>query len=219
MGVPPRIIFFSGLGTGAELLEPQMNLPARVEVAPWIDPLPNESLAGYTQRVLQRLDLTPPIYFAGVSMGGMMAIEAAKHAPAKGVFVIAAAASYHPLPWHLRFVGRLLPTLPLWVLKLALWLSPLGLRYIGRFDRRQRALILRVLKNINYRAYRWGANAMMSWTAPSIDSPIYHIHGNEDWTFLSERVRPDRTVPGGGHLLNITHARAVNNFITEHLRD
>lgn len=43
--------------------------------------------------------------------------------------------------------------------------------------------------------------------------PIYHVHGDRDRLIPVHRVAPDRVIAGAGHLLNLTHADAVNEFI------
>lgn len=43
--------------------------------------------------------------------------------------------------------------------------------------------------------------------------PIYHVHGDRDRLIPVRRVKPDRVIAAAGHLLNVTHADAVNDFI------
>ena len=43
--------------------------------------------------------------------------------------------------------------------------------------------------------------------------PIHHVHGDRDHLIPIHRVKPDRVIAGAGHLLNVTHADAVNDFI------
>jgi len=61
---------------------------------------------------------------------------------------------------------------------------------------------------------RWAANAVFSWPGVrELPMPVHHIHGDRDRLIPIRRVRPDRIVRGAGHLLNLTHADAVNDFI------
>ena len=43
--------------------------------------------------------------------------------------------------------------------------------------------------------------------------PIHHVHGDRDRLIPLSRVTPDHVIRGAGHLLNLTHADAVNDFI------
>ncbi len=66
---------------------------------------------------------------------------------------------------------------------------------------------------------RWGIEAITNWDGcdPPPGVPVHHIHGGDDELIPCRRVRPDVVVPGGGHLLNVTHADAVNAFLAERL--
>jgi len=61
---------------------------------------------------------------------------------------------------------------------------------------------------------RWAANAIFSWPGVvDLPIPVRHIHGDRDHLIPLRRVAPDCVIPGAGHLLNLTHAAAVNDFI------
>jgi len=61
---------------------------------------------------------------------------------------------------------------------------------------------------------RWAANAIFSWPGVAeLPFPIRHVHGDRDHIIPLRRVAPDRVIGGAGHLLNLTHADAVNDFI------
>jgi len=63
---------------------------------------------------------------------------------------------------------------------------------------------------------RWASTAIFSWEGVE-DLPIliHHIHGDRDRLIPIRRVHPDRVIAGAGHLLNVTHAVAVNDFIAD----
>jgi pimeloyl-ACP methyl ester carboxylesterase len=63
---------------------------------------------------------------------------------------------------------------------------------------------------------RWAASAVSSWPGVrELPMPIYHVHGDRDRLIPLRRVQPDRVIAGAGHLLSLTHADAVNDFIIE----
>jgi pimeloyl-ACP methyl ester carboxylesterase len=43
--------------------------------------------------------------------------------------------------------------------------------------------------------------------------PVYQIHGADDELIPVKRVKADVVVAGAGHLVNVTHAEAVNAFL------
>ena len=54
---------------------------------------------------------------------------------------------------------------------------------------------------------RWGIRAITEWLgAGELPMPVYHIHGSDDELIPCENVHADHVIPGGGHLINVTHA-------------
>jgi pimeloyl-ACP methyl ester carboxylesterase len=43
--------------------------------------------------------------------------------------------------------------------------------------------------------------------------PIYHLHGDRDWTLPFRYTDPNKIVAGGGHVLSLTHPGEVNAFV------
>ncbi len=69
------------------------------------------------------------------------------------------------------------------------------------------------------RFVRWGIAAITAWPgAEGLAVPVYHIHGSEDELIPIQAVQPDQVIPGGGHLINVTHAAEVNAFLAAHVR-
>jgi pimeloyl-ACP methyl ester carboxylesterase len=63
---------------------------------------------------------------------------------------------------------------------------------------------------------RWAARAIMEWPGcPNPGAPVIHIHGDRDWVIPMKRVRADRIIRGGMHVLNMSHPSEVNAFIAE----
>ena len=63
---------------------------------------------------------------------------------------------------------------------------------------------------------RWASRAVFSWDGvDDLPMPVFHVHGERDRIIPARRVRADRIITGAGHLLNVTHADAVNQFIVD----
>jgi pimeloyl-ACP methyl ester carboxylesterase len=217
----PRLALFSGLGLDAGLYAPQRELPARLEFPDWLRADENESLRDYGHRLAKTIDPTPPLYLGGVSFGGMVALEvaAAMYPAPCGVFLIAACRSGRAVSPLVKLTCGLAQHLPDAAIRTALLASPLLLRMTGRADRRQRKLLLGLADRATPWLMRWGSRELLNWTAPPAVCPIYQIHGQDDLMIPLQNVRPDAIVPGGGHVINVTHAHAVNEFLAERMND
>ena len=48
---------------------------------------------------------------------------------------------------------------------------------------------------------------------PPLGIPVVHLHGDRDRVLPASLTRPDVLVPGGGHVLPLTHPETVNEFL------
>ena len=61
---------------------------------------------------------------------------------------------------------------------------------------------------------QWAIGAILRWQpTPLAGTPVFHIHGQRDRMIRASRVAADVLVPDGGHLINLSHAAEVNDFI------
>jgi pimeloyl-ACP methyl ester carboxylesterase len=80
--------------------------------------------------------------------------------------------------------------------------------------------IVEVLRHrLDYLKWREGIGSVRDWQlSESPACPVKAIHGSHDRIIPLNRIpRPDVVVPGGSHLLNLTHPTAVNTFLREQL--
>jgi pimeloyl-ACP methyl ester carboxylesterase len=213
----PRLILVPGLGVGPDLYLPQRPLPARVEVPTWLSPFSGETLEQYGQRMASRVKPDGDLYIGGVSYGGLVALEMAKHLPVRGVFLIASMRSPAEIPWYYRPGILAAQATPRAVLRGLLWASPLFVRIAGRFNRRDRALAVRVIRGMDVDVARWSLRSMLAWKGEPPDVPIHQVQGTDDWILPPSYVRRATFIRGGGHLMNIHCAAEVNRFIAARL--
>jgi pimeloyl-ACP methyl ester carboxylesterase len=176
-------------------------------VPAWIEPRPHESLRAYAARLARAVDPGRPCFVGGASFGGMIALEMAAHLRAQGCFLISSVRSGDELPWWLRALRPVAILGPGWVGRLAGLLAPSfpngTARPLRQLARPQAAFI------------RWASCAALNWRpSPAARRVrVYQIHGDADRTLPVRYTRPDVVVPGGGHLLPLTHPEAVNDFL------
>ena len=64
--------------------------------------------------------------------------------------------------------------------------------------------------------FKWSLSRILDWSiAPNVSCPVYHLHGDRDWTLPLRYTDPDKIVAGGGHLLLLTHPAEVNSYIRQ----
>jgi pimeloyl-ACP methyl ester carboxylesterase len=213
---PPRLVLFAGLGADERLFAPQRRLRAAIEVVRWIDPLPRESFAGYGRRIAQTIRSPRPFYIGGVSLGGMIALEVARHVNPLAVILISSCRSCADLPRWGRAGRGLVRVVPAWFQKWANVRCPVALRALGACEARDRELILQMIRDTPAAFLKWGLSGALRWRGvDGFDVPVYQIHGDCDRTIPCPASGIDRVIAGGGHLISLTHAEEVNAFIEE----
>jgi len=119
---------------------------------------------------------------------------------------------------HLRYFVAFAHAFPARAFAIGAGLSKLYMRKFGRFTREQEAFFAEMLADTQPAFVRWGIAAITAWPGPGeLSMPVYHIHGDADELIPIGGVQPDEVVPGGGHLLNVTHAAEVSAFLAQHL--
>jgi pimeloyl-ACP methyl ester carboxylesterase len=115
------------------------------------------------------------------------------------------------LPWNYRVswpIGRLGPDrLKVFALVAAGFASILKMRTIARRLNR--------LASPNTDFLRWAYCAVLAWRRSQVirNLPVFQIHSEYDKTLPARLTKPDVVVSGAGHMLPVTHAKIVNEFI------
>jgi hypothetical protein len=209
------LVMLPGMAADHRLFEPQLRFFPDLVVPPWIDPEPREPLACYARRMASALMPSSAILIGGVSFGGIVALEMAGHLGLTQCVLISSIRSCGELPWRLRVLRPLASIGPErlsaaagWTARLSAPLMPRATaRRLGRLAVPQAAFL------------RWGCWAVLQWQ-PTHDARrvrVRQIHGSADRTFPVGYTHPDQIVRGGGHLLTLTHATEINDFLSRAL--
>jgi pimeloyl-ACP methyl ester carboxylesterase len=206
--VTPPLYVLPGIGADERLFAAQRAV-RDVRPIPWIAPAHSrEPLACYAARLARQLDVDEPFDLGGASFGGMIALELARHRTPQRVFLFGSARSPRAVGLLLRALRWLPPVIP------PRPLQPLVARWFGATSPEHVRLFVDMLAATPPAFVRWASNAVFSWDgAGELPMPVHHVHGERDRLIPVRRVHPDCVIAGAGHLLNLTHGDAVNDFI------
>jgi pimeloyl-ACP methyl ester carboxylesterase len=212
------LILLSGMGADERIFRFQREQFDNLRLSPWIAPQSGDDLPRYAQRMAEHVNPDGrPCFVGGVSLGGMIAIEMARHLNCRGCFLIASVRSPRELPWRARVMKPAALLLPPGSGGVPPVAAKLALAVAGRFLGPVPKSLLRQLADADRHFLRWASMALLRWK-PHQDSlaiPVRQIHGDRDHVLPHSLTAPDRLVPGGGHLLPMTHAEQVNAFLRE----
>jgi pimeloyl-ACP methyl ester carboxylesterase len=214
-----RLVLLPGLGADAALFDPQRAAFPDLEVPAWPDPHPGETLPAFAARVAERVEPGDGLVLGGVSFGGMVALEMARVLRPRAVVLIASCTSGAAIRGPMRVLGRAWCRVPKPLLKGSPAVAPLLAWGFGAETAEGRALMRHFLETRSPAFVQWGLRALLAW-APTVGPgcPVYHVHGGADRLIPASRVSANRVIPGGGLLVNVTHADEVNAFLREVLR-
>jgi len=208
-----QLILLPGLGADGRLFEPQRKAFPQLHVPAWIPPAKNESLPSYAARMAESVSPLPetPLILGGASFGGMLAYEMARHLKPRAVVLIGSCRARESLRPSYRW---LLPLFPAWAWSVAKLFPGLVLRLAGPMSASQRKLLATMFKETDSRFMHWVVRAILSWNPTPLEGvPVFQIDGGRDRVIPARRVKADVLIPGGGHMINVSHAEEVNAFL------
>jgi len=211
-----KLILIPGLGTDERLFTSQRPSFPELTVPPWILPRDDECLADYAARMAEVITVREPFVLGGVSLGGMIAYEIARHVKPQAVILIASCRTRQGVNGFLRAAGHLWPVVPAGAFRVAKFISLPVLRTFGSLTPTQRKLCAKMFSEMDSRFMHWAVSAILHWNpTPLEQTPVFQIHGARDQIIPAKCVSPDEIIPDGGHLVNLTHADMVNSFIRD----
>lgn len=213
----PTVVLLPGLGADGRLFGPQQAVVPDLHVPRWPEPRTKESLAEFAARMADAVPRSECLYLGGSSFGGMVALELAALLRPKGVFLIGSCTSPSSIAPLAPYVRLFAAALPVSFFHPRRWSLPFVLSQFGRLTSEQRELFWCMASMTPASFLKWGVEAILSWSPTPVDVRVHQIHGSNDRLIPLRLVKPHRVVPGGGHLLTLTHPQEVNNFLAETL--
>ncbi len=216
----PPLILFSGLAADANMFVPQKRAFPQLVVPQWPIPQPSDTLDSYCDRLAEDLQAHAEGVIGGASFGGIIALHVAERLKPRAVILIGsvrAPAELSRLARGARPLKPLIPLIPVRVLQACC--VPIASELAKRFAPRTSGL-MRQFRSSEPAVLRWSLARVLDWqSAPAVDCPVRHIHGDRDWVLPMRYTQPDTVVRGGGHLITLTHPSAVNEFIRSAIRE
>ena len=145
----------------------------------------------------------------GVSFGGILVQEMAKHIFVKKIIIISSIKAKEELPLPMIVakrtnVHKLLPT------KLIENIEYLTIFAFGKGIKKRVVLYQRYLSERNSEYLNWAINALVNWDQNKFSDKLVHIHGDSDTVFPIKNLNQPFVKIRGGHAIIITQAKWFN---------
>lgn len=223
-----RIYLLPGLGADARIFEGQLAAFPEAEVPMWIRPTPEDNVETYARRlarnVMARESQTGPCMVVGLSFGGVLSQYFAEEIGAETCVVLSSAKTKSQFPcryYPIYLLFKYAPPLA-WVFILAIKLCVTCLlRFAPMFLRSARRSVLQQLRECDGRMQFYFVKMLMCWAydlfdtagTPAPPGRVFQVHGKRDHIIPCRGFTPDYLIPRGGHILCLTHARALNEIL------
>jgi len=206
--------FISGLGADKRIFS-KLKLDEKINIIhiDWINPVKNESLATYAERLSKVIDKYQPFALVGVSFGGMIAVEIAKVLKPITTVIISSTMLSIQLPALYRFAGklRLLNFIPARLLKSSNKLTQNY--YFGIRSSSEKILLSKIIKDTDPYFLKWAIGSILSWENKIKPERIFHIHGTNDKILYSRKATPDFVIENGSHFMVYQNAAEISGII------
>lgn len=183
---------------------------------PWLDPIPNESMSSYAERMMISIDQSKPYGLMGMSFGGMVSTEIIKLATVKPkvFFLISSMASADEMPLQLRIVGklRLHQIVPTGLMR---WYNPITSYLFGTNTEVSSSLLKQILKDTDGSFLRWAIETIIHWKRGNAVASC-RIHGSDDKLLPAPKSNA-HIISGGGHFMIVNQAAEVSKIINAEL--
>jgi len=171
----------------------------------------------YAADICKQIDSAGRYVFVGVSIGGMICTELAETCNPEKIIIVSSAKCRKELPWRYRF-QKYIPLhkiVPRGLIKAgALMLQP-----VVEPDRNKRKDVFKsMLRNKDSKYLKRTINMIINWDRKSCSPAIVHIHGTKDHTLPFRRIKADRTLKKGSHMMMLTRSAEISALIREILR-
>lgn len=211
-----RLLLFTGMTPNAGTFRHQVDSLPNAKVVEWLAPEPDETLTAYSDRMASHLADEEPAYLAGLSFGGIVALEVACRIKVAGCFLISSIRSPSELPPRLKMFRSLRHVSAEHVFKSVGAIADA----IPRFLRTRSIARLSKFAHDEGRWHRWSTAAVLGWAPHSAIELVLvlRIHGDSDRTFPARYLNADVIVRQGGHELPLTHPEEVTVFLRDGMR-
>ena len=216
MSTDLQLVLLPGLGATPALFELQRTVFPNAITPNWPELAPKDTLASYATKFAPRVTDPGNTVLAGVSFGGMLALELAALVRPKAVVLIGSCRSPKAIASHLRLAalaGRFVSAKRLESMRK---LAPGVVKQLGPMTGAQANALIRMSEDVPMSFIRWAGRAIFAWpgrTDPGV--PVHVIHGSADRIILPDRVGPYSAIAGAGHVPSFTHADEVNKLLAE----
>jgi len=180
----------------------------KIHLLEWMIPLEKESLSDYALRMAKCVKYDN-IVLLGMSFGGVLVQEIAKHIQVRKVIIVSSVKSMYELPKRMRLAKatkayKLVPT------QLASNIDVFEKYAVGKVAKKRIELYQKYLSVNDSRYLAWAIENMVCWEQKEVPKNMVHIHGDADAVFPIKYINNCMVIKNGTHIAVINKYKWFN---------
>lgn len=183
---------------------------------PWMNPEKNETLAHYTERLINNINPTEDFLLMGLSFGGIIVQEMNRFINPKHTFLISTVKNRTEIPKLLRFSAstNAHKIIPMSFLTSDRAFSYMMLRKLYYTDR-DKSNIDDIFEFKDKEYLSWSIHKIVNWEHSTAykEENITHIHGTKDIVFPIENIKNAIRIEGGTHIMVMQKPKLISEEI------
>jgi esterase/lipase len=182
----------------------------------WITPLQNESIEAYALRLTKQITSSSPILI-GLSFGGMMAVEVAKHIVTEKIILISSSKNKKEIPFYYKLAGKM----RLHKIIRARFLvkaNKITNKIFSVRSSEDKKIISSMMAASDVVFLNWAIDKIVHLKNVVVHKNLTHIHGTADRILPIRFVNADIIIKGGTHLMIMNKAEEVQQKILEAIK-
>ena len=185
----------------------------QIHLLEWEIPLPKESLTAYAKRIADKIIHEMPV-LVGVSFGGILVQEMAKHIKARKVIIISSVKSNAEFPRRLK-IAKTTKAYKLIPMSLIVNIENLAKFSFGEKINQRIKLYEKFLSVRDIGYLEWAVEKVILWDREVIDESVVHIHGDMDDVFPIKYIKDCTIVKGGTHIMILSKYKWLNTHLPQ----
>lgn len=177
----------------------------------WEIPRLKETLEDYAKRIALEIKEENPVLI-GVSFGGILVQEIAKHISVRKVIIISSVKTNLEFPKRIKFAKKTL-VYKLIPIRLILTLGKLPQFVFGQKMNHKMQLYEKFLSVRDVYYLMWAIENVVLWNRSEADENVIHIHGDKDAIFPISDIKKSIVLKGGTHVMIFTQYRWFNSHL------
>lgn len=204
------VYFMPGLAASSSIFE-RIKLDENIFemfLLEWEIPQPKELLTDYALRISKNIKHENPVLI-GVSFGGILVQEIAKHIDARKVIIISSVRSNVEFPRRMK-IGKKTKAYKLIPMQLIINIEKLAKFSFGEKVNKRIKLYEKFLSVRDLGYLQWAVESVIRWDRDQIDENVVHIHGDQDDVFPIKYINKCIIVKGGSHIMILNKYKWLN---------